>query len=355
MSTPTTTEAHQDYYTALAERNLSALWQRSAETTAPEPEPLVQAYRWRRADYYPMLMQAADIVTPGRGAERRVVQFVNPGLPGRAAATHTLTAAVQLLLPGEIAPSHRHTPAAIRFVLEGDGAYTTVQGEQCVMHRHDLILTPNWTWHDHGNPEATPMMWMDGLDVPLVRGLLSGFYEPYPDDRQPVERPDNASLEQYGSDHLRPAAPVRRVTATAPTPYSPLFIYRWTQTRQALDAQADRAATPHDDVYLEYTHPLTHGPVMPTLACYVQLLRPGVRTQPHRHTSSAVYYVAEGEGSSTIGDETFDWQAGDVVALPPWVWHSHANHSTSAPAILFSIADTPLYTALALYREQAGA
>jgi gentisate 1,2-dioxygenase len=350
MTAPTRADSGQDYYAALAERNLGALWRRGAETTAAEPPVAVEPYLWRRGEYYPYLLQAAEEVAPERGSERRVVQFINPASRDGSGTTHTLITGMQLLLPGEVAPSHRHSPAAIRFIVQGDGAYTTVQGEKCVMHRHDLILTPNWTWHDHGNESGTPMIWMDGLDVPLVRGALkASFYEPYPADRQPVTRPDGASVGQFGAGVLQPA------WGRAPSEASPLFIYRWERTRQALDALAAVDASPHDDVYLEYTHPHTGGHVMPTLGCYAQLLRPGVQTQAHRHTSSAVFYVIAGEGSTTIGDRRFDWSEGDVLALPPWSWHAHVNRSATAPAILFSLADRPVYEALGLYREEPAA
>jgi gentisate 1,2-dioxygenase len=347
MAAPVAVDPHQAYYAALAERNLAALWQRNAEASASEPRVNVAPHLWRREDYLPCLLSAAEVVTPERGAERRVVQFINPALRDRFGTTHTLITGVQLLLPGEIAPSHRHSPAAIRFILQGEGAYTTVEGEKCVMHRHDLILTPNWTWHDHGNETAEPMIWLDGLDVPLVRGALqASFYEPYPDDTQPVTRPEAASVRQFGAGSLQPAWGRPRSVA------SPLYVYRWEQTRQALDALAQVDASPYDDVYLEYTHPLTGGHVMPTLGCYAQLLRPGVATQPHRHTSSAVYYVIAGQGSTTMGDQRFDWSEGDVLALPPWTWHAHTNRSTTEPAILFSLSDQPVYEALGLYREE---
>jgi gentisate 1,2-dioxygenase len=347
MTASQTSESTREYFDLLAGRNLSALWERHAETAAPEPAVGMIPFRWRRSDYYELLLQSAEIVTPGRGSERRVLQFVNPGLQDRMGTTHTLITAVQLLMPGEVAPSHRHTPAAIRFILEGDGAYTTVQGEKCMMHPYDLILTPNWTWHDHGNESDRPMIWLDGLDVPLVRsGLQAAFFEGYPEDRQPVTRPPDASVAEYGAGTLQPA------WRSAPSEASPLYVYRWEQTRAALDALARVEASPHDDVCVEYTHPQTGGSVMPTLACFAQMLRPGVETRPHRHTSSAVYYVIKGSGTSQIGDETLDWDAGDVLAVPPWAWHSHRNRSDREPALLFSLSDVPVYRALGLYREE---
>jgi gentisate 1,2-dioxygenase len=345
MIAETSTAAAEEYFAALAEANLAALWQRVGETTAREPRVGVAPCLWRRAVWYPHLQRATEFVVPGRGGERRVVQFLNPALRERFATTHTLFAGMQMLLPGEVAPAHRHTAAAIRFIAEGSGAYTTVQGERCVMRRHDLVVTPNWTWHDHANVSDEPIIWLDGLDVPLVRGMLqSAFWEPYPADRQPVEREPDA-VRQSPPGGLQPV--VRGGDAGWP-----LFLYPWAQARAALDALAATDTSPADDVYLEYTHPGTGGHLMPTIACYLQLLRPGVQTGAHRHTSSAVYYVAEGAGTTTMDDQSFDWEAGDVLALPPWTWHAHANRSASAPAILFSMTDRPLYEALGLYREQ---
>lgn len=362
MAAPVTAE--QEYYGLLGDHHLTALWQRSAETGAPTPRTTAVPWRWRRDEYWPLLLQAAEVVTPGHGAERRVVQFQNPGLRGAFGATHTLVAAMQLLMPGEVAPPHRHTPAAIRFVVAGDGAYTTVDGEQCMMHRYDLILTPSWTWHDHGNESGQPMIWLDGLDAPMVRMLDGAFFEPYEGPQQPVTRPDGTSQKEFPTGGLVPAWPVRRHavaplsldveqgTAT-PRSHSPRCIYPWSAARQALDDLAHEAATPWDDVILAYAHPLTGGPVTATLGCHIQLLRPGVKTQAHQHTGSVAYYVVEGSGSSQIGDERFDWAAGDVVVVPSWAPHAHANTSSTAPAILFSITDAPTMVALDLYRERA--
>jgi gentisate 1,2-dioxygenase len=338
-------EVETRFYGEVDRAHMLPLW-KLGSMLSTEPQSSVALYVWRRSRYHPLLLQAGEIAPVERGGERRALQLSNPGLRDWA-TTHTLVAAVQLLRPGETAPAHRHTPAAIRFIMEGQGAYTAVNGERCYMNPGDLVLTPSWEWHDHGNETATPMIWMDGLDVPLVRALQCMFFQPYEGTVYPVTRPDNDSLKLFGAGVVRPAFSRPKGLA------SPLLIYPWEQTLAALEALGDREGSPFDGVILEYTNPLTGGHVMPTMACYIQKLRPRERTRAHRQTSSAVYYVVRGDGQSVIGGLRLRWEAGDFIALPPWAWHEHANVSASEDAILFSIQDTPTFEALGLYREEA--
>ena len=321
--------ATQEYYDALESDNMIALW-KIGEAADTVPRETVVPYVWRWADYYPHVVRSGKLMQYSPGAERRAVRFVNPGMRERSGTTHTLVAAIQLLLPGEVAAAHRHMSAAVRFILEGDGAYTTVEGQRCVMHRYDLVLNPSWAWHDHGNETGAPMSWFDVLDVPLLRtGLQSAFFEPSTGARQ-------------------------QAVATQAAGSSPTLVFPWEPTRRALDALAARDASAYDDLYLEYTRPHVGGHLMPTIACYAQMLRPGVRTRTHRHTSSAVYYVVEGEGTTFVDGQPYDWKRGDVLALPPWSWHCHANRSQSEAAILVSVTDRPVYDALCIYLEEAG-
>jgi len=341
---PTAAEL-EAFYADLEDNGLQGLWR--VRTQTPEPTTKVQPHVWPWEMLHRQLVRAGEVLTLDRSAERRVLLLVNPGLRHDNAATHTLTAAVQMIKPGEIAPSHRHSPTAIRFIIEGQGAYTTVEGEKVVMREGDLILTPSWTWHDHGNESAAPVCWMDGLDRPLVSALNAIFFEPYPDDRQPVRRPADYSLYKYGQS-LRPAGERRAQT------FSPQYVYRWDDTYAALQAlAAESEGHPHDGVALEYTNPTSGGHVLPTLGCAIQLLRPGERTRAHRHTSSSVYQVFRGQGYSVLDGQRIDWQRGDFLSLPPWAWHEHANGSATEEAVLFSINDLPAMEALALYREQA--
>jgi len=338
-------EVETRFYEAVDRAHMLPLWKLGSMLTT-EPKSPVVPYIWRRSRYMPLMLQAGEIAPVERGGERRALQLSNPGL-GDWATTHTLVAAVQLLKPGERAPAHRHTPAAIRFIMEGQGAYTAVNGERCYMNPGDLVLTPSWEWHDHGNDTATSMIWMDGLDVPLVRSLHSMFFQPYEGTAYPISKPDNNSLKLFGAGSVRP-------TFTRPSGLaSPLLIYPWKRALAALEALGDQEGSLFDGVILEYTNPVTGGHTMPTMACYIQRLRPREHTRAHRHTSSAVYYVVRGEGQSVINGVKLSWETGDFIALPPWLWHEHANLSASGDAILFSIQDTPTFEALGLYREEA--
>jgi len=329
----------------LKRHHLVPLWDVNATLLPKQPKSRMVPYLWRWDAMLPLLKHSGEVVPLSRGAERRVLGFVNPGFPERFGATHTLWGAYQYLLPREVAPAHRHSPGAIRFIVEGNGAFTTVEGDKLIMSRGDLVLTPPWTWHDHGNESDEPMIWFDGLDLPLVNEMEATFYEAFPKDAQPIARPVGDSERRYGLGQLRPTW--QRSVGS----FSPLLNYKWAATEQALRRLATVDASPHDDVAMEYINPHTGGPLMPTLACFIQLVRAGVRTQAHRHTGSAVYLVFEGRGSSVIDGERFDWRRGDVFVVPSWTWHEHASGDGSE-AILFSVHDTPVLQALGLYREQ---
>jgi gentisate 1,2-dioxygenase len=332
------------FHAALERDALDGLWrvQERARATGSRVRP----HLWRWETVYRHLLRAGELLRLERAADRRVLLLVNPGLPEVRAATHTFAANVQLIQPGEVAPPHRHTATALRFVIQGHGAYTTVEGERIPMGEGDLILTPNWTWHDHGNETAAPVIWMDALDRPLVAALQAMFFEPYPEARQPVTRPADYSARKYSAG-LRPLG--NRDTPVL----SPQRAYRWADTYAALTtlAAADEA-TPYDDVALEYRNPATGGHALPTLGCTIQLLRPGVHTRAHRHTSSTVYHVFRGRGWTVIDGQRFDWARGDFLVVPPWAWHEHANASATEEAILFGVNDLPALEALALYREE---
>jgi gentisate 1,2-dioxygenase len=338
------------YYRSLLPYSLSPLWLAQENLLTDEPRVKALPFRWRWQELRPLALQAAELVGTEQ-AERRVLMLLNPGLEGRVATTTTLYAGIQIVMPGEFARAHRHTPAALRFVIEGNGAYTAVNGERLTMRPGDLVLTPSWTWHDHTNDTDAPIIWLDGLDIPLVLQLEQIFYEQHPDDRQPLTSPADVSVARYGTAGLLPQRP-------PDGRHSPLLNYSWERTWQALQALAASAegkdeGSPFDGVLLDYTNPYTGGPVMPTMACRVQLLRPGERTRAHRHTESAIYHAVRGSGHTIVNDERLDWADKDVFCVPTWAWHEHVNASASEPAVLFSFTDTPVVQALGLYREQA--
>lgn len=344
-TTPLVDEA-TEFYQELERKHLVALWNVTANLLPKEPKSRAIPYLWRWDDLLPLVKRAGELAPIKRGAERRVLGFINPGLPGKYGATHTLWAGLQYLLPHEVAPAHRHSPGAIRFIIQGEGGFTTVEGDRCLMGRGDLVLTPPWTWHDHGNETDEPMIWLDGLDLPLVAELDAQFFEPFPEDAQALSKPVGDSERRYGIGQLRPT------WEKSAGPFSPLMNYKWARTEEALRRLGTVGTSPFDDVAMEYINPHTGGPIMPTLACWMQLIRPGVRTQAHRHTASVVYLAFEGSGYSVIDGQRFDWHKGDLFVVPPWAWHEHVSGERQE-ALLFSVQDKPVMEALGLYREQA--
>jgi gentisate 1,2-dioxygenase len=330
------------YYADLESIAMAPLWTRP--DTPAEPRSRLEPYVWPWREMRPRALRALELVGT-KEAERRVICCVNPG-SGRG-ATNTLVANVQVVGPGEIARAHRHTPAALRFIIESTGGYTVVNGEMIPMLPGDLVLTPNWTWHDHANDSDSPMIWLDGLDAPLVGMLEASFREQYPDEAQKAKEDPDVSLSKYGNGALRPA------WESPGDENSPLWHYPWSQIRPALGRLAEvESGSPYDGVILQYTNPATGGPVMPTIACYVQVLRPSSRTLRHRHTNSTVYHVVEGQGATLVDDKRLDWESKDVLTVPGWAWHEHINESATRPAYLFSFTDEPVFRALSLYREE---
>jgi gentisate 1,2-dioxygenase len=337
-------EELQDFYEELKAQHVTPAWISGGVGVEPKSKAVPYVWHWR--DLRPQAMRAAQLVGTEQ-AERRVLRLHNPELAG-SSASNTLVANIQIVMPGEIARAHRHSPSALRFIIEGQGGYTVVNGSCIPMSPGDLVLTPNWTWHDHANDTDAPMIWLDGLDTPLVRMLEAGFYEQYGEEAQPVGEGADPSMAKYGAGGLRPAwepAPTAR--------YSPLWHYPLSQARAALERLAPEGnGSPFDGVILEYTNPLTGGPAMPTIACYIQLLQPGEHTQTHRQVCCTNYHVIEGSGYSLVGGRQLDWEDKDVFTVPTWTFHEHVN-TGDRPAFLFSFTDAPVMKALDLYREEA--
>ena len=336
-------EELEKYCASLRAAGLDAPWARPGPLIEPK-KTRVQPCLWRWAEIEPLLRRSAEFVAPDRGAERRILRLANPGVPERT-STHTISVAVQYLLPGEVAPAHRHTPNAIRFMLRGQGAYTTVNGDKCLMMPGDLVLTPSLMWHDHGNEGTEPVIWLDGLDSPIVRYLETLTVEPHSEGRQPTGGLVGLSERRFGAVGLRSAW-----VAPGTGPHQ-LIHYRWESTYAALLRLAELEPSPFDDVMMEYIDPTTGRSILPTMGCYIQMIRPAVRTRPHRQTSSAIYQAVRGSGSTVIDGVPYQWQEGDCFVVPPWARHEHANERAE-PAILFSLQDVPLLAALGLYREE---
>lgn len=343
ISRETTQADAAEYYATLDHLNMSALWR--APEQPVEPNPPEHAHVWHWQDVHPALMAASNVMGISSDAQRRVVTLQNAGI--KLGTTQTMTAALQLVLPGEVAPAHRHAASALRFVINAESGYTVTQGEKIPMHNGDLILTPGWTWHDHANESDTsPMIWMDLLDVPYVVGLRAGFREDYPGYvAQPQTEGVEASLRFGGS--LLPTS------GRPQTLYSPLNVYPWQKAYDALKRMqvTGQGRDPVDGAILEYVNPVTGGHVLPTIACFLQVLARGERTKARQQTTSKIYYVARGHGYSVINGLRVDWEEHDIFCVPSWAIHEHA--AESEEAVLFSSTDLPIFQAMGLYRERA--
>lgn len=334
----------------LAEKNLEglwneALWDSDAKIMTKDPQTAVVPYLWKSDDIIPHLERAGEIIGLDGKVERRTLRLVNPGLKNlrgqKRATTQTIHMSVQLLKPGEHATSHRHNFGAFRFIIKGQGAYTVVEGEKFVMEEGDLILNPPNAWHGHGN-DAEPIIWLDGLDYPLIISLQVLTWEAFPGDYQPLK-----NYADYTEHRAGAARPVGQPQQLGP------LAYKWKDTYQTLNNLRDTEGSPFDGVALEYTNPLNDGFTFPTMSCGVQMLRGGEVTQTHRHNSCTIYHAFRGSGTTVIDGAEFHWRQGDCFVIPLWAWHSHKNGAKNEDAILFSVNDMPVMKALKLYREEA--
>jgi len=341
---PKTSEERQEFYTRLQAKNTSPLWESLARLFPAEPTPASVPVLWNYTDdIRPLLLESGRLIS-AKEATRRVLVLENPGIRGTSQITESLYAGIQMILPGEIAPTHRHSASAIRFIIEGSGAYTAVDGERTTMNPGDFILTPSWTFHDHGNPSAAPCMWMDGLDFPLVNMLNAAFAEPYPEEIQPVTKKEGDSFYRFGANMLPIEHSPQRQS-------SPIFNYPYSRTREALD-WLYRNGPLHacHGIKLQYVDPSTGGYPMPAIGAFMQLMPAGFRGESYRSTDATIYSVVEGQGRTRAGDTVLEWKERDIFVVPSW---QRTLHEAASESVLFSFSDRPAQKALGLWREQA--
>jgi gentisate 1,2-dioxygenase len=333
------------FYDRIAPANLAPLWEKLHSLVTAEPvSPCLPAVWHYDRDVRPCLMEAGRLIT-AKEAQRRVLILENPGLSGRSSITHSLFAGLQLILPGEVAPSHRHSQSALRFIIEGEGAYTAVDGERTTMRPGDFVITPSWTWHDHGNETDRPMVWLDGLDVPLVSLLDASFAEPGSADVQAVTRPEGDSGARFGNN-LMPVDWRPQVKT------SPVFNYPYERTRQSLSTLArNEDPDPYHGHKLRYVNPASGDWAMPTIGTFVALLPKGFSTLPCRSTDGTVFVAVEGRGETRVGDTVLHWQPRDIFVVPSWM---PTSHRADTEAVLFSFSDRPVQEKLGLWREARG-
>jgi gentisate 1,2-dioxygenase len=333
----------QAFYERIGSHGLAPLWESLHVLVSKQPQSPAIAHQWKYDDEIrPYLMEAGGLIT-AKEAERRVLILENPGLAGKASITHSLYAGLQLVLPGEVAPAHRHTQSALRFILEGRDAYTAVDGERTLMRPGDLVITPSWTWHDHGNDGNGPMVWLDALDIPMVRFFDASFAEAANAESQEILRPLGDSEARYANNLL----PVDWHTKSQ---NSPIFNYPYARTHETLVRLAENSAPdPHHGIKMRYVNPANGAHVTPTIAAFIQLLSQGFAGAPYRSSDGTVYSVVEGEGETLIGGKSFRWKPRDVFVVPSWTDHAHR---ASGQAVLFSFSDRAAQERLGLWREQ---
>lgn len=342
-STVDETVALDRFYGDVAAADLQPLWTQTRDLMTPSPRGGGVPYLWRWDTLRALAERSGDLIPVERGGERRVLALANPGLGGLPYATSTLWGAVQFLGAGETAPAHRHSPGAVRFVMQGEGVWTAVDGDACPMAPGDLVLTPGHAWHEHHNPGAGTMIWFDGLDLPMVSALDAVFFEPGSELPSGAASPSRSVGEQlHGHPGLRaegvPTVPGR----------SPLSVYRRAHTDAAL---ADLAAARPEDplVSVVFSDPATGRDVLPTMRCRMERLRPGARTSSRRSVGSSVRVVYSGHGRTVVDGRAFDWGPGDMITVPSW---AAVDHEAGEPADVFVLSDAPVIEALRLARTE---
>jgi gentisate 1,2-dioxygenase len=333
----------QEYRDRLTRQNLVPLWPNLRAVLPPtRPAAKTRAIHWPYRALRPLLLQAGDL-TPIEKAERRVLVLANPGHGlENMQASPAMYVGMQLLLPGEWAPAHRHTPNAVRMVVEGEGAWTTVDGEKCPMTRGDLILTPTGLWHEHGHDGTAPVVWLDVLDLPLVYYLEASYHV----DGEPQSVKTGRGGRVYARGGVVPTLSFQRSDSAYP-----MLRYPWMDARAALDALAaerpDLAV-----VQVTYVNPETGTDAQNILGYYALMLRPGQTVQLPVRSPAAVFHLIEGGVDASIGDERFTLAEADTCCAPGYTAVSLRNRAAAAPAFLFVADETPLHRKLGVFESR---
>ena len=329
-------------------------WRDGAAEPLPEPgrgpaRAAPHVWKWDRIA--PYLMRIAAIA-PLEFTDRQQFLLTNPGFGGQIKVTNTIRVAVSLYKPGDEAPVHMHTPNASRTILSDQGGYTLIEGERCEAARGDLILTPNGTWHGHGNDSTEPVIWMDVLDWPLIE-FLDAIWIREDDEAHAANAPRPApgfSQALYGSGGMVPRfGDARRGEGQRVTP---MFHCRGTDIRRRLDALRDQDGSPYEGIDIEFVNPTDGAPVFPTLGYKAQLLRPGETTRPYRQTASTLYTVLDGSGHTEVNGKRLEWGRNDIFVVPGHFWRHHVNADSARDAVLYSVSDAPLLRAVGHWHAQ---
>lgn len=360
---PDRAKALKSLYGDIHAKSMFPFWATSTDVAHDEIKQLMGTqkalpYVWSYAhDIEPILLKAAELVTMD-DSERRSLILVNPGLSPRRATVSTMYTAYRLNDPHEVMPPHKHSPSAIRFGLTGHGNFTGVDGEDITFGPGDMVLTPNDTWHNHGNTGDDPAVNLSVLDLPLVETLnaihFDHDYSEMVDGKQVRLKQQTSRVSKdhsqrvYGHGGLKPRFMDHNRSAGTS---SPMFVYRWDMMREVLEHHKDWDGDPYEAISIEYTDPVSGGPVFKTMTFFAQMLRPGERTRASRQTASLLVAPFEGSGHSIVDGKRMAWSQFDTLAVPGGSWVEHVNGSATSPAILFVASDEPAQKAFSLYRK----
>jgi gentisate 1,2-dioxygenase len=309
-------------YTDVRDAHLQPLWIDTPTYVPRHPAPEVEAAHWPAQKIFPLLRQAGKCI-PSHVADRRVLICTNPGLQPFSGTTQTIYACFQLLMPGESASEHRHTQNAVRFVLSGEGAYTTVNGRKIYMHRGDFLVTPAWAWHGHNNESGTEMIWVDGLDSLLIKLFNATFFE-LPTGDHPFDTSNT----------------------------QPQLLYDWATTRRQLDTERRNGhLDPSNGFRIRYLDPQTNSDPLPTIAAFLSYLPVDFNGTPYRSSDSVVFVVVSGKGCTVLENTTIEWSENDIFTIPTWQQYQHV---CSGDAVLFSFSDRAAQERLGCWRDDRG-
>jgi gentisate 1,2-dioxygenase len=339
-ATESSSTALADFSREIGDLDLSPLWEREAGAMTPGTRCV--PHLWRYADVRPALMRSISLISK-RQAERRVLVLENPSLRGSTYIANSLYAGLQAIAPGEVAPSHRHTPNALRFLIEGEGGYTAVGGERATMHPGDFVVTPSWAWHDHGNLGEGPVVWLDGLDTAIPKFFGAAFREDHVDETHAIVRAEGESFAAYGAN-------MQPIHGEAQDLHSPILLYPYVRSREALERmkQASRVHAAHG-AKLRYSNPATGGHPFPTMAAFMQLLPDGFQGRAYRSTESTVFVVVEGSGVAEVEGHEFDFGPRDIFVVPSW---SSCRFVVREQVVMFSYSDRAAQEKLGFWREE---
>ena len=355
LGQPEPTPALEALYRGFERELLVPLWTEIGDLMPMAPRSKAVPHLWRWDRLVALAGEAGRIVPVGRGGERRAIALANPALGGKPYATPTLWAAIQYLLPGEDAPEHRHSQHAFRFVVEGEGVWTVVNGDPVRMSRGDFLPQAGWNWHAHHNAATEPMAWIDGLDIPFSYYTESQFFER---GREHIAAHEKTTPERSRSERLWGHPGLRPLSQPGAPAATPLLAYRWVDTDRALADQLALEAEGHAGATLgeghaavRFTNPSNGRDVLPTMRTEMHRIRARAATRTRREVGSSVYQVFDGQGRVTVGERQWQVSRGDMFVVPSWVGFSAAAGGGSA-LDLFRFGDAPIFEALHAFREE---